>query len=87
MGNEGSRPLLFIRLEKALYIYEVFRFYKGNLKLRFRRLKHEIIYNPNVSGLIETENSDFFILQQKISRLRYFENIAGKSDVNFPMAG
>lgn len=78
MGTNGSRPLLFVRLEKCLYIYEVFRFYKGNLKMRFRRVRHEVMYHPNVSGLVDTESSDYYVLQERIAKLRYFDNVAGK---------
>lgn len=78
MGSNGSRPLLFVRLDKCLYIYEVFRFYKGNLKMRFRRVRHEVMYHPNVSGLVDTENSDYYTLQERIAKLRYFDNVAGK---------
>lgn len=77
LGNKGSRPLLLVRLEKDLYIYEVFRFAKGNLKLRFRKMKHNILYSSNLEGRFETENPDYFMLQERISRLRYFTNIAG----------
>lgn len=77
LGNHGSRPLLLVRLENDLYIYEVFRFPRGNLKMRFRKVKHDIIYSPNVEGRIETENSEFFTLQERITKMRYFSNIAG----------
>lgn len=78
LGNNGSRPLLFVRMDKDLYIYEVFRFSRGNLKLRFKKLKHNIIYSPNQEGSVDTENSDFFAIQEKISKIRYFDNISGK---------
>ncbi|KAI4469661.1 dna repair/rna processing cpsf family [Holotrichia oblita] len=76
LGNRGSRPLLLVRLENDIYIYEVFRFPRGNLKLRFRKLPHTIFYEPNVAGKIDTENSDFYVLQEKVSKMRYFSNIA-----------
>lgn len=81
LGNNGMRPVLLVRLERDLYIYEVFRFPRGNLKLRFKKLKHSIFYSPNVDTTIETENSDYFTLQEKITRLRYFDNIAGYNGV------
>lgn len=77
LGNNGSRPVLFVRLDKDLYIYEVFRFERGNLKLRFKKLRHNIIYSPNREGTIDTENSDFYAIQDKISKMRYFDNISG----------
>ncbi|XP_050511549.1 cleavage and polyadenylation specificity factor subunit 1 isoform X11 [Diabrotica virgifera virgifera] len=81
LGNNGSRPVLLVRLQKDLYIYEVFRFPRGNLKLRFKKMKHNILYSPNVDTGVETENSDYFALQEKIMRLRYFDNIAGYNGV------
>lgn len=79
LGNKGCRPIMLVRLENDLYVYEVFRFSRGNLKLRFKKMKHNILYCPNVEGHIETENSDFFTLQERITRMRYFSNIAGKN--------
>lgn len=78
LGNHGTRPLLLVRLEHDLYIYEIFRFPRGNLKLRFKKLKHNIMYSPNIEGKIDTENSEFFALQERIAKMRYFSNIAGK---------
>lgn len=78
LGNHATRPLLIIRLEHDIYIYEVFRFPRGNLKMRFRKLKHNIMYAPNVEGRIETENSEFYMLQERVSKMRYFGNIAGQ---------
>lgn len=83
LGNNGSRPLLFVRLDRDLYIYEVFRFSRGNLKLRFKKLKHNMIYSPNQEGSLETENSDFFAIQERISRIRYFDNISSKSIIYY----
>ncbi|KAK4873313.1 hypothetical protein RN001_015342 [Aquatica leii] len=81
LGNHGSKPLLIVRLDHDLYIYEVFRFPRGNLKMRFRKLRHNVIYSPNVEGRIETENSEFFTLQERVCKMRYFSNIAGYNGV------
>ncbi|XP_063911072.1 cleavage and polyadenylation specificity factor subunit 1 [Zophobas morio] len=81
LGNHGTRPLLMVRLDHDLYIYEVFRFPRGNLKMRFRKLKHSLIYSPNVAGKIDTEDSDFFAIQERIIKMRYFTNIAGYNGV------
>lgn len=81
LGNHGSKPLLLVRLEHDLYIYEVFRFPRGNLKMRFKKLKHNVIYSPNVEGKIDTESAEFFVLQERVSRMRYFSNIAGLFDL------
>ncbi|XP_030753926.1 cleavage and polyadenylation specificity factor subunit 1 [Sitophilus oryzae] len=81
LGNNGSRPLFFVRLEKDLYIYEVFRYHKGHLKLRFRRVRHEIFYESNIIEKTGDENTDYSSVQDRISKLRYFDNIAGYSGV------
>lgn len=78
LGNHGSRPLLLVRMENDLYIYQVFRFSRGNLKMRFKKLSHNIMYKPSQSSNIETENSDFYALQDRVPYMRYFSNIAGK---------
>lgn len=83
LGNNGSRPLLFVRMDRDLYIYEVFRFSRGNLKLRFKKVKHNIIYYPNRDSSLETENSDFFAIQERISKMRYFDNISGNIYIHF----
>lgn len=79
LGNHGSRPLLIIRLQNDLHVYEAFRFPRGNLKLRFKKIEHTMLYS--CTGGIETENSDFYTLQEHISKLRYFSNIAGYNGV------
>lgn len=81
LGNQGSRPLLLVRLEHDLYIYEVFRFPRGNLKMRFRKIKHSLIYSPNVEGKLETEDGDLYAIQEQVVKLRYFSNIAGYNGV------
>ncbi|XP_035792501.1 cleavage and polyadenylation specificity factor subunit 1-like [Anopheles albimanus] len=42
LGSYGSRPILFIRLEQDLLMYRVFRYAKGHLKLRFKRLTSSV---------------------------------------------
>ncbi|KAK9877151.1 hypothetical protein WA026_016894 [Henosepilachna vigintioctopunctata] len=81
LGSKGSRPLLFIRMERDIYIYEVFRFPRGNLKLRFRKIKHNIIYEGNTNTLQESDNSDWFYVHENIPKMRYFNNVAGYNGV------
>lgn len=70
LGNKGSRPLLFIRMERDIYIYEVFRYPRGNLKIRFRKMKHNIIYEGNTDHLQDTDNSDWFYVHENIPKMR-----------------
>lgn len=81
LGNHGSRPLLLIRLENELLLYQAFRYSKGHLKIRFRKLPHGILYAPNVEGKIDTESADFYALQERVCKLRYFSSIAGYNGV------
>lgn len=44
LGHLGRRPIMLVRTETELMIYQAFKYAKGpNLKLRFRRLPHTII--------------------------------------------
>jgi cleavage and polyadenylation specificity factor subunit 1 len=42
LGHHGSRPLLVVRLDDELLLYQAYRYPRGYLKLRFRRLAHSI---------------------------------------------
>ena len=43
LGHHGNRPMLLVRLDNELQVYQVYRYPKGYLKLRFRKLDHGII--------------------------------------------
>ena len=43
LGHHGNRPMLLIRLDSELQIYQAYRYPKGHLKLRFKKLEHNII--------------------------------------------
>ncbi|KAG5672216.1 hypothetical protein PVAND_002358 [Polypedilum vanderplanki] len=87
MGYNGTRPILFIRMRNDLFIYRTFRYIQGNLKVRFRRMRHSIIYS-SVDQQIkdEPENYDenedeFSINPANTQKLRHFSNINGMSGV------
>lgn len=71
LGNQHSRPLLFIRTSVELLVYRVFRYAKGNLKIRFRKYQHNM--------LVHSFNSDPSDIPT--SELRYFTNISGYDGV------
>ncbi|XP_053680866.1 cleavage and polyadenylation specificity factor subunit 1 isoform X1 [Anopheles nili] len=90
LGSYGSRPLLFIRLEHDLLIYRVFRYAKGHLKLRFKRLSttvtcpefksvpsHLANLDPKVasSGSAE-EGPEFATNDQLLATKILYENIS-----------
>ncbi|CAH0380574.1 unnamed protein product [Bemisia tabaci] len=74
LGNRGSRPLLLIRLEEELFIYQVFRHCKGGLKLRFSKIPHNIIFR----GLSTARKRGDEVF---VSQMRYFSDISGYNGV------
>lgn len=68
LGNQQSRPLLFVRTAAELFVYRVFKYNKGNLKIRFRKYEQSAILQPFENDL----NSP---------QLRYFNNIFGYNGV------
>ncbi|XP_055705403.1 cleavage and polyadenylation specificity factor subunit 1 [Phlebotomus papatasi] len=70
LGSHGNRPLLIIRTEMDILIYKVFRYAKGHLKIRFRKVSHDIIHQNS-----EAEGERF------VNHLRYFGNIFGYNGV------
>lgn len=40
LGHHGNRPMLLVRLDNDLQVYQVYRYPKGNLKLRFKKMEH-----------------------------------------------
>lgn len=83
MGQNGSRPLLFIRMRNDMYIYRVFRYIQGNLKIRFRRMRHTIIYS-SLDQFVKDEpesydenEEEFSINPANTQKLRCFTNING----------
>lgn len=87
LGHNGSRPLLFIRMKNEVLIYRAFKYIQGNLKIRFRKLKHSIIYSSleqNIKTEVEhftDETEEFAINPANTQKLRYFNNINGFSGV------
>lgn len=83
LGHCGNRPLLFIRLDNEILIYSVFRYGKGHLKIRFRKLQHDLLYCPTRSGGIEdiTDDDRFKVTGKNTPKLRYFMNVANMNGV------
>lgn len=86
-GEKGRRPLLIIRTQSELMIYHVFRYMKGRLKIRFRKL-HAINLVEYQSTQLHTDeghlNSEVDVYNQQnnyIPKLRTFSNISGLSGV------
>lgn len=86
-GHNGSRPVLFIRMKHEVLIYRVFKYIQGNLKIRFRKMKHTIIYS-SIEQNIKTEpehfadeTEEYSINPANTQKLRYFNNINGLNGV------
>lgn len=86
LGHNGSRPLLFIRMKNEILIYRAFKYIQGNLKIRFRKLQHTIIYS-SIEQSIKSEaehfddSEEFSINPANAQKLRYFNNINGLNGV------
>lgn len=75
-GHFGTRPMLYIRTDTELLIYRVFRYLKGNLKIRFKKLNHNIILSADTLPMDMTESEvdgiNYTISESNIAKLRYF---------------
>ncbi|GAB0099522.1 Cleavage and polyadenylation specificity factor subunit 1 [Sergentomyia squamirostris] len=71
LGNHGNRPMLFIRTNTDILIYRVFRYAKGHLKIRFRKMNHDILHQS-----VDGDCARF------VAQMRYFGNVFGYNGVN-----
>ncbi|CAD1469341.1 unnamed protein product, partial [Heterotrigona itama] len=79
LGHHGNRPMLLVRLDSELQIYQAYRYPKGHLKLRFKKLDHGII-----PGHLRPKPRDEDMPTMNETRhcmMRYFSNIAGYNGV------
>lgn len=90
MGNQGNRPILLIRTKQELLIYQVFRYAKGHLKIRFRKLDSVNLLDHDVSTMNIDDDEDldyeasseiYNLKESYVSKLRYFANISGMNGV------
>lgn len=87
LGHNGSRPLLFIRMKNEVLIYRAFKYIQGNLKIRFRKMKHSIVYSSieqtikqEVEPVVE-DSEEFSFSSANTQKIRFFNNINGMSGV------
>ncbi|KAL0274118.1 UNVERIFIED_CONTAM: hypothetical protein PYX00_006618 [Menopon gallinae] len=80
LGHLGRRPIMLVRTEFDLVVYQAFKYAKGpNLKIRFRRLPQTFILKERkMKFKIKYENE---VESERASRLRYFSNISGYNGV------
>lgn len=90
LGHYGSRPMLLVRLENDLLVYRVYRYSKGHLKLRFKRMttgiNGPIFTLPRQRAPVDQEGEQpdekaTNILYENVSMIRYFNNISGFNGV------
>lgn len=43
LGSYARRPVLFLRTKTDILIYQVYRYPRGHLKIRFKKLNHSIL--------------------------------------------
>lgn len=88
LGYRNSRPHLMARVEDDFYIYEAFPYFQAaidnHIKLRFKKIQHNLIMKDRKSRKKRIEDEglpDETERQQRVPRLRYFEDVAGYSGV------
>lgn len=47
LGSYARRPVMFVRMKNEIFIYQVFRYPRGHLKIRFKKLNHSILIPVN----------------------------------------
>lgn len=74
LGYQGSRPILMIRTKTEVLIYQAYRYVKGNLKLRFKKLHCLIMQDPpKQTDQEDVEMYDPFQMQEQyVNKIRYF---------------
>ncbi|XP_043282051.1 cleavage and polyadenylation specificity factor subunit 1 isoform X2 [Venturia canescens] len=79
LGHHGNRPMLLIRLDSELQIYQAYKYPKGHLKLRFKKLDHSII--PGQLKAKTKQEDAPNVSEVRTNMMRYFSNIAGYNGV------
>lgn len=74
LGYQGNRPILLIRTKHEVLIYQAFRYAKGNLKLRFKKLNTLNVLDT--SEPMEHEDLEMYdsyqMQEQYVNKIRYF---------------
>lgn len=79
LGHHGSRPMLIVRLDHEVQIYQAYKFAKGHLKLRFKKMDHGFI--TSFSRILTRQEDAPNVSDTKSCMLRYFSNIAGYNGI------
>ncbi|XP_067007220.1 cleavage and polyadenylation specificity factor subunit 1 isoform X2 [Anabrus simplex] len=81
LGHHGRRPLLVARLDDELLLYEAYRYPRGMLKVRFKRLPQNILVRERRSRSRKKNVEGEMGIDSRVCQLRYFSNIAGYNGV------
>ncbi|KAK3924905.1 Cleavage and polyadenylation specificity factor subunit 1 [Frankliniella fusca] len=76
LGHHGNQPLLLARTDDELLIYQIYRYPRGNLKIRFSKVNHSVLIRERKTRGKKAEDR-----LNRVSQLRYFGNIAGYNGV------
>ncbi|RZF44304.1 hypothetical protein LSTR_LSTR006854 [Laodelphax striatellus] len=83
LGHNGTRPVLLLRINDEILIYQAYRYPRGHLKMRFRKANQVIVIKqfntPNKTPA--DADSTTKTTDKRISLLRYFSNISGYNGV------
>ncbi|KAK0170083.1 hypothetical protein PV328_010688 [Microctonus aethiopoides] len=79
LGHHGNRAMLLVRLDTEIQMYQVYRYPKGHLKMRFKKLDHGII--PGQTRPDPKEEGASHQSTTRFTMMRYFSNIAGYNGV------
>ncbi|GBP39414.1 Cleavage and polyadenylation specificity factor subunit 1 [Eumeta japonica] len=82
LGNKGSRVLMFLRMKNELMIYQVYKYPRGNLKMRFSRVQvHIPIEEDGDRARPDNDSYETWLLHDNVRQLRYFGNVGGYNGV------
>ncbi|ALC41041.1 Cpsf160 [Drosophila busckii] len=87
MGQHGERPLLMVRTRLELLIYQVYRYAKGHLKIRFRKLEQLHLLEQQAAYIdideeVDADQAESYNMQAKyVQKLRYFANVGGLAGI------
>ncbi|KAL4709697.1 hypothetical protein ACJJTC_007428 [Scirpophaga incertulas] len=82
LGHKGSRPLMLMRFDDdQLMVYQVFKYSRGNLKMRFSRVAVSFPFGYKSGPVGSDEGYEAATLRENVRHLRYFGNVGGYNGV------